>query len=466
MTARTCATFVLLAAGMFAFPGQAPAGAQEFPSLVGTWAGALDTGGGGSLRIVFHLTEGDSGALGATMDSPDQGAFGIAAGPVTIDGRAIRVEVPVAAGHYEGTIADDGQQIDGTWHQGGASLSLVLEPSEDSGPNRPQEPEEPYPYEATDVRFESAAPGVTLAGTLTVPPGNGRHPAAVLVSGSGPQDRDETVFGHRPFLVLADHLTRIGIAVLRYDDRGVGQSTGNIATATTQDFADDAEGAVRYLATLPAIDPEAIGIIGHSEGAIVAPIVANRSAEVAFVVLLAGTGVPGNELLVMQLIAINRSMGVSEQETAQRSELQRELLGLLSSTPDDSTAAAQAREVLAGAGMTGTAADGQVAALLNPWMRYFMAYDPLPELRELEVPVLSVWGAKDMQVPPEGNRAPVEQALADSGNPDVTVTVLPELNHLFQTSDTGAPTEYVTIEETMSPVALEAISEWITARVR
>ena len=451
-------------AAMFAGPG--PAGAQVTSSLVGAWAGALDTGGGGSLRIVFHFADGDDGSLDATMDSPDQGAYGIAAGPVTVDGHSVRIEVPVVSGHFEGTFLDEAGRIDGTWHQGGASLPLVLEPSDDAGPNRPQEPEPPFPYEATDVSFESAATGVTLGGTLTVPPGNGPHPAAVLVSGSGPQDRDETVFGHRPFLVLADHLTRSGIAVLRYDDRGVGQSTGNIATATTPDFADDAEGAVRYLATLPAVDRAAIGIIGHSEGAIVAPIVANRSDDVAFVVLLAGTGVPGEELLVMQLLATNRAMGVSEQVTAQRSALQQELFSLLSSAPDDSTAAAQAREILAGAGMTGQAADAQVAGLLNPWMRFFLVYDPLPELRELEVPVLSLWGAKDMQVPPEGNRAPVEQALAESENPDVTVTVLPDQNHLFQTSDTGAPAEYVTIEETMSPVALDVISEWITARFR
>ena len=451
-------------AGMFAGPG--PTGAQDTPALVGAWAGALKTpGGAGTLRIVFHLAEGDAGSLDATMDSPDQGAFGIAAGPVTVTDSSIRIEVGVVKGHYEGTIAKGGQRIDGNWNQGGVSLSLVLEPSEEAGPNRPQEPEEPYPYEVSDVYFESAADGVTLAGTLTTPPGSGPYPAVVLVSGSGPQDRDETVFGHRPFLVLGDYLTRKGIAVLRYDDRGVGQSTGDFGTAVTPDFADDAEGAVRYLATLPTIDREKIGIIGHSEGAIVAPIVANRS-DVAFVILLAGTGVNGEELLVMQLIAINRAMGVSEEVTQQRSALQVQLLGILNSVPDDSTAAEQALEILAGAGVTGQAADAQVAGLLNPWMRYFLVYDPLPELRQLQVPVLSMWGAKDMQVPPEGNRVPVDQALRESGNPDVTSNVLPGLNHLFQTADNGAPTEYATIEETMSPASLAMIAEWIEVRVR
>ena len=464
MSHRSGGFLVALIAVMFA--GPAPAGAQDAPAIVGTWAGTLDAGGVGKFRIVFHLAEGDDGSLDATMDSPDQGTFGLAAGPVTIADGSIRIEVPVAAAHYEGSIVEGGQRVEGTWNQGGASLPLVLEPSEEAGPNRPQEPEEPYPYEATDVGFESAAAGVTLAGTLTIPPGSGPHPAVVLVSGSGPQDRDETVFGHRPFLVLADHLTRRGIAVLRYDDRGVGESTGDISTAVTPDFADDAEGAVRYLRTLPAIDEQKIGIIGHSEGAIVAPIVANRSDDVAFVILLAGTGVDGRKLLVMQLIAINRAMGVSEEVTQERSALQVQLLGLLSTVQDDSTAAEQAREILAGAGVTGQAVDGQVAALLNPWMRYFLVYDPLPELRELQVPVLSIWGAKDMQVPPEGNREPVDQALRDSGNPDVTSTVLPDLNHLLQTAENGSPAEYVTIEETMSPVALDAISEWIEARVR
>lgn len=454
----------LVAAAALLMAGQPGASAQDASALDGAWAGTLDTGGG-TLRIVFHLAPADDG-LQATMDSPDQGAYGLTAGPVTRNGESLRIEVPVVSGHYEGTIAASGDRIDGSWHQAGMAFPLILEPSADTAPERPQEPVEPSPYEAIDVSFESAAAGVRLAGTLTLPPGDGPHPAAVLVSGSGPQDRDETVFGHRPFLVLADHLTRNGIAVLRYDDRGVGGSTGEIATAVTQDFADDAEGAVRYLLSRPEIDHAHVGIIGHSEGALVAPIVANRRGDVAFVVLLAGPGVGGEELLVMQLIAINQAMGVSEEITAQRSELQRELLALLTRASDDSTAAAQAREVLAGAGVTGQVADAQVAALLNPWMRYFLEYDPLPVLRTLQVPVLSMWGEKDMQVPPVGNREPVDRALAESGNPDATSIVLPGLNHLFQTAVSGAPAEYSSIEETFSPNALTRISEWIAARVR
>ena len=462
MIARVAGALVVLA--MLGAAATGAAGAQDLPPLVGDWAGNLDTGGAGTLRIVFHVTQGSDGRLGATMDSPDQGAYGIAAGPVTRDGRDVRIEVGAVGGHYEGTFSEDGGRIDGTWHQGGASLPLALAPTTESAPKRPQEPRPPYPYETREVRFESVKDGVTLAGTLTVPPGDGPFPAVVLVSGSGPQDRDETVFGHRPFLVLADALTRRGIVVLRYDDRGVGESTGNIATAVTADFADDAEGAVRYLAPLPEVAAGEIGIIGHSEGAVVAPIVANRDEDVGFVVLLASTGVTGEELLVMQLIAINRAMGVDEAITAQRSELQRSLLGLVSETPDDSVVARRAREILAAAGVTGAGADAQVRALLTPWMRYFLAYDPLPALRALKVPVLALWGGKDTQVPPEGNLEPVRAALEESESPDVTVRVLPGLNHLFQTADTGAPTEYVSIEETMAPVALETIGDWIRAR--
>jgi fermentation-respiration switch protein FrsA (DUF1100 family) len=455
---------VVVAMAVIGAGGAGGAGAQELPSLAGDWSGTLGAGGAGTLRIVFRLVASEDGSLGATLDSPDQGAYGIAAGPVTVDGGSVRIEVGAVGGHYEGTLSDDGMRLDGTWHQGGGSLPLALEKGTVEGPARPQVPEPPYPYEARDVRFGSAADGVTLAGTLTVPPGEGPFPAVALISGSGPQDRDETVFGHRPFLVLADDLTRRGIAVLRYDDRGVGESTGDIGTAVTADFAHDAEGAVRYLASRPEVAAGEIGLVGHSEGAVVAPIVANRSDDVGFVVLLAGTGVNGRELLVMQLIAINRAMGVSEAITGQRSRLQQDLLGIVAETPDDSAAARQVRAQLADAGVSGAEAETQVRALLSPWMRYFLSYDPLPELRALEVPVLALWGEKDTQVPPDGNLGPVEAALAESGSPDATVEVLPGLNHLFQTAGTGAPAEYVTIEETMAPVALETIGNWILSR--
>jgi fermentation-respiration switch protein FrsA (DUF1100 family) len=230
------------------------------------------------------------------------------------------------------------------------------------------------------------------------------------------------------------------------------------------DFASDALAAVAYLAARPEIDATRIGLVGHSEGASVAPMAANRSGDVAFVVLLAGMGVNGRQLLEMQLIAINEAMGMPEAVTRQRSDLQVRLLDAVATAPDDSSAEERARGILASAGLTGAAADGQVRALLTPWMKHFLVYDPLPALRALDVPALALNGEKDTQVPPTENLGPAEEALREGGNSDFTVRELESLNHLFQTADTGSPTEYAQIEETMAPAAMELIADWIAAR--
>src|SRR5690606_39165539 len=243
-------------------PAHAQAPTRAPATVVGDWLGTLEVPGA-RLRIVFHIVE-DEGGLTATMDSPDQGAFGIETGAVVLAGDSLTIEVPAAFGRYTGEVRGD--TITGTWSQGGASLPLVLARTEGvEAPRRPQHPEPPFPYDAVDVTIPTDEPGVTLAGTLTKPHGDGPFPAVVLISGSGPQDRDETVSGHKPFLVIADALTRRGVAVLRYDDRGFGGSTGNFATATTADFANDALAAVRFLVGRDDIDPARIGLIGHSE---------------------------------------------------------------------------------------------------------------------------------------------------------------------------------------------------------
>ena len=379
---------------------------------------------------------------------------------------SVRFEFAMAGGEFTGRFSDDGNRIDGSWAQGGASLPLLLERTDAQAlaPKRPQEPQPPYPYEALDVQFENPEAGIRLAGTFTIPAGDGPHPAVVLISGSGPQDRDETVFGHRPFLVLADYLTRSGSAVLWFDDRGIGASTGDFAVATTPDFASDARAAVAFLKARPEVNPEKIGLVGHSEGAIVAPMVANRGGDVAFAVLLAGTGVNGRELLVMQAKAMNRAAGLPETVIEQRAEVQERVLDAVVVADSDSVAAERARAILAEAGLTGDAAEGQVRALLSPWMKYFLVYDPLPELRNLSIPVLALNGEKDTQVPPTENLVLVEEALREGGNPDVTAEVLPGLNHLFQTAETGLPAEYTGIEETFSPAALQMIAAWILER--
>ncbi|MGB5672941.1 MAG: alpha/beta fold hydrolase [Gemmatimonadota bacterium] len=447
------------------------ADAQEFEGaahVTGSWVGTLDAAGQ-ELRLVFHIVGDDAGRLSGTMDSPDQGAYGLALSAVDEgeDG-SVRFEFAMAGGEFTGQFSDDGNRIDGSWAQGGASLPLLLERTDAQAlaPERPQEPESPFPYEALDVEFENPEAGIRLAGTFTIPAGDGPHPAVALLTGSGPQDRNSALFGHRPFLVLADYLTRSGIAVLRFDDRGIGSSTGDFAVATTPDFASDALAAVAFLQTRPEVDPEKIGLVGHSEGAIVAPMAANRGGDVAFAVLLASTGVNGRELLVMQAKAMNRAAGLPETVIEERAEVQESVLDVAVVAENDSVAAEQARAILADAGLTGDAAEGQIRWLLSPWMKYFLVYDPLPELRDLSIPVLALNGEKDTQVPPIENLVPVEEALREGGNPDVTAEVLPGLNHLFQTAETGLPAEYTGIEETFSPAALEMIAAWILERMK
>ena len=445
------------------------AGAQEIADradVSGTWAGTLDAAGQ-ELRLVFHIVRDDAGQLSGKMDSPDQGAYDLALSAVEgLEDGSVRFEFSMAGGEFTGQLLEGGNSIDGSWSQGGGRFPLHLERTDAAAlaPKRPQEPQPPFPYEAQDVEFENPEAGIRLAGTFTIPAGDGPHPAVVLITGSGPQDRDETVFGHRPFLVLADYLTRRGIAVLRYDDRGIGESTGDFAVATTPDFASDALAAVAFLKARPEVDSEKIGLAGHSEGAIVAPMAANRAGDIAFVVLLASTGVNGRELLVMQAKAMNRAAGLPETVIEQRAEVQESLLDVVASAESDSVAAEQARAILAEAGLAGDAAEGQIRSLLSPWMKYFLVYDPLPELRELSIPVLALNGEKDTQVPPTENLLPVEEALLEGGNPDVRVEVLPNLNHLFQTAETGVPAEYAGIEETFSPAALEKIAAWILER--
>ncbi|HEX6940993.1 MAG TPA: alpha/beta hydrolase [Longimicrobiales bacterium] len=474
-----------LAAAAAAAPARAqtpdaPARGAPAASVAGDWMGTLEVPGG-RLRIVFHITAGADG-LAATLDSPDQGAYGIATGAVVLDGDSLTIAVPAIMGRYAGVLRGD--TIAGTWSQGPASLPLALARADGAatGPNRPQHPEPPYPYDAIDVSFANEEAGITLAGTLTRPKGDGPFPAVVLISGSGPQDRDETIFAHKPFLVLADYLTRRGIAVLRYDDRGIGGSTGDFAAATTADFASDARAAVRFLRARDDIDAERIGLLGHSEGGVVAPIAANGSDDVAFVVLLAAPGIPLDELIPIQAERIARAASAEDSVISRMRAGNERLFAILRETPEPEAAAERLRAALRAmvdslppaerAAMGGSeqaieaAITQQVAALTSPWMRFLVGYDPTNDLRRLNIPVLALNGELDLQVPPDVNLPPIERALREGGNPDAEVHVLPGLNHLFQPARTGAPTEYGTIETTIAPEALERIGDWIERRVR
>jgi uncharacterized protein len=426
----------------------------------GTWMGSLDEGAI-TLRVVFHIVNTEDG-LTATLDSPDQGAKGILVTSVTRDGTALKMEVKSVGGSFSGKIAADNSSIDGTWTQGGGTLPLVLKPVKNESElewKRPQNPTKPYPYREEEVSYDNKVQSVTLAATLTLPQGKTPFPAVLLITGSGPQDRDESLLGHKPFLVLSDYLTRQGIAVLRADDRGTGKSTGNFATATTADFATDVEAGVAYLTTQPEIDPRRIGLIGHSEGGVIGPMVAARNPSVAFIVMMAGSGVRGDEILIEQTEAVEVASGKSLEEAAKDATRERELLTLVETQKDEPTLEKELREKMADVPEAQMGAE--IKQITSPWFRYFITYDPATALRKVTCPVLAIIGEKDTQVPPKQNLPAIRKALEQAGNKHFEADELPGLNHLLQTAKTGAPAEYAQIEETMSPVALEKMASWI-----
>jgi hypothetical protein len=418
----------------------------------GLWLGTLEAGQV-KLRVVLKVQKAGDG-WAATLDSVDQGAKDLPVDSVAVDGDTVKFEMPKLRAGFSGKRSADGSEIAGTWTQGAASLPLVLRRVEKAPElNRPQEPRRPLPYDETEVAYENKAAGVKLAGTLTVPRGKGPFPAALLITGSGPQDRDETIFGHRPFLVLADHLTRRGIAVLRADDRGVGKSTGQFADATTADFAADAEAGLDFLLKRPGIDAARIGLIGHSEGGLIAPMVASRRSDVAFVVLLAGMGVVGEQLLYHQGERLLKAFGRPPEAIAAQRKTQEQVFSLLKQESDPAVIDAKL-------GALRKALPGSLV-----WLRFALTYDPAPALRKVKCPVLAINGELDLQVDPDQNLPAIEAALKEGGNKDVAIAKLPKLNHLFQTAKTGLPAEYSQSEETMAPAALHTISEWIGKRV-
>jgi len=427
----------------------------------GAWMGSLDLGAM-KLRVVFHIVNTEDGLI-STMDSPDQGQSNLPTTSTTRNGTSLKIEMKAIAGAFEGKIAADLQSIDGTFTQMGSPHPLLLKRVKDQAElelKRPQNPVKPYPYREEEVSYENKLQNVTLAATLTIPQGNGPFPAVVLITGSGPQDRDESLLGHKPFLVLSDYLTRHGIAVLRADDRGTAKSTGIFATATTADFATDTEAGIAYLKTRAEVDPHKIGLIGHSEGGVIAPMVAARSKDVAFIVMMAGTGVPGDQILVAQGEAIQLANGKSPAEAAKDAAKEKEMLTLVETEKDSAVLEKELKEKMAG-DVPDAQIGAQIKQITSPWFRYFLTYDPATALRKLTCPVLAINGELDKQVLPKQNLPPIRKALEDSGNKHYEVDELPSLNHLFQTAKTGAPSEYAEIEETMSPVALEKMSTWI-----
>lgn len=446
---------------------------QAASPIEGSWLGTLKVSGL-ELRIVFNLKASPDGALTATLDSIDQGAKGIPVNAAAFADGKLTLEVKVIQGKYEGVLDAATGTIAGTWAQSGGTFPLDLKKLDKPlEVNRPQEPKRPFPYEEVEVAYANSTAGITLAGTLTLPRGGAPHPAVILISGSGAQDRDEMIFNHKPFLLLADHLTRLGVAVLRADDRGVGKSGGDLMRSTTDDLATDVEAAIAFLKSRPDIDGRRIGLIGHSEGGVIAPLVASRNADAAFIVMLAGTGLPGEDILLLQSALIARASGANEETIRADGDAVKKIYAVVKTEADPEAAEkkirAAAEELYVSmseerrkeTGDKETWIKSLVAGVNNPWFRYFLTYDPRPALEKVRCPVLAVFGEKDLQVPADANLASIGEALRRGGNNRYRLEKMPGLNHLFQTATTGSPAEYGSIEETMSPTLLDLVGKWV-----
>ena len=442
----------------------------DIEPALGTYLGTLQAGPT-RLRLVFRIERGRGERGTGTMDSMDQGVLGLPVESVVLRAdRSVTLRCGAVRGEFTGTLNADASEIEGTWTQGGQELPLLLTRGQPPELKRPQTPKPPYPYRSTDVKIEQAVDRLTLAGTLTMPESKALAPAVILITGSGPQDRDESLMGHKPFLVIADALTRAGVAVLRLDDRGVGGSTGSLDTATTVDLARDTAVAVDWLARQPGIDAKRIGLVGHSEGGLIAPMVATTRDDVAFMVLLAGPAQKGDALLVEQTGLLAAAGGA---DAAVVDALRRALADLIEQSNDPAAPADELQGKLRGALLAKASElppglyeilDPYPVMLVSPWMRAFLAYDPVPTLEKVRCPTLALFGERDLQVPAASNEPLAQAALAKTGLGDrATIRVVPGVNHLFQPCTTGGIAEYMQIETTIDPATLKAMVEWIVS---
>lgn len=443
--------------------------AADPPSVAGHWEGEIELPTT-KLQVMVDLTQ-EAGAWKGDIDIPLQGAKDLPLEGITVEGSKVKFTIANIPGTptFDGTLENGA--IRGTFAQGGASVPFRLGREAVEVPRKPQEPKPPFPYTSEEVSYTNG--DVKLAGTLTIPEGPGPFPAVVMITGSGAQDRDEALLGHKPFLVISDHLTRNGIAVLRVDDRGVGGSTGGVDTATTADFAQDALAGVRFLKAHAKIAPDRIGLLGHSEGGVVGPLAASQSADVAFVVMLAGTGVPGIEVITLQSERISRASGMPEENVRKEDAIMRQTMEVIRTEKDAAVRDAKLRQLTKEAmalqspeGQAGgdEAVDAMVKAVTSNWFRFFLDYDPRIALRKVKVPVLALNGDLDLQVIADQNIPEIEKALKEAGNPDVTIRRLPGLNHLFQPAKTGSPAEYAASDVTFDPSVLDLMTKWIRER--
>ena len=458
----------------------------QFPPspAASTFQGELSIGAGMTLPLVFHFSTAQ-GIIEGTMDSPGQNAFGIKFDKVDLSPEGkLTASLDKMSARFEGQLDTSAQSLSGTWSQSGSSLPIKLSAVEKYvGPKRPQTRQPSFPYISANVTFHHC--DITLAGTFTRPKNDKPNATVILLQGSGPHDRDETIFNHKPFLVIADYLSRHGIAVLRYDKRGCDQSGGDYRSSTSQDFVSDGMAALRYLQSRSDVDKSKIGLIGHSEGGVLAPAIASQTqdlnqagasnaAPVAFIVLLAGSALPGDQILISQIKALNKNAD-SGADAEQALHIARETYKILKEEKDNTEAIKKIKakrqrlkaseyESEEKLKKLGPVIDASLADISGPWYRYFLSYDPRPTLSKVRCPILAINGDKDMQVLVDENFAAIKSSLETGGNKDFELKKIAGVNHLFQKSQTGMPAEYATIEETISPDVLSLVCDWITKR--
>jgi pimeloyl-ACP methyl ester carboxylesterase len=452
--------------------------------ITGSWGGSIPAGGT-RLHLVFNIKKVSDTSYSSTLDSPDQKAFGIACSSTYKKMDSLFIGIGVIGGTYKG-MWDKKDSINGTYGQGGRRISVGLKRITAIDENvqaeeqvRAQTPKPPYGYYSEEVEYDNADKTLHYGATFIRPNGNGKYPAVIIISGSGTQDRDGYMMGHKPYWVLADYLTKNGIAVLRVDDRGAGKSSlgPDINKKTSLDFSYDVEASLNYLESRADVDKKHLGLIGHSEGGMIAPMVAVRRKEISFIVLWGAPGVSGAQILTEQATGGLKQQGVDSVAIIAFKQLQLQILDLFASSPAQDVLnqkivpvfnawkEVQTQKTLAALNIHDNALDNVLktydGTYNSPWLRFFITYDPTIALSKVKCSVLAINGEKDTQVNAGENLGKINGTLTKSGNKDFKTVEIPHLNHLLQTAVTGDVSEYEKIPETMSPAALNIICSWI-----
>jgi uncharacterized protein len=458
---------------------------EQLKAINGIWEGKLMVSGT-SLSVVFHFDKNSDGIYSGSMDSPDQGVNNIHCDSVKLKDDSVIVKINVAHAAFYGLGIDD-STINGSWEQGLAKFSLTLKKvkTETKGPNRPQTPVPPFSYNSEDVEYDNADKNIHYGATFTYPKGTGPFPTAILITGSGQQDRDETIFGHKPFAVIADYLTKRGYAVLRVDDRGMGKSTGDVMNATSADFAKDVEVGLAYLRTRKEVDKKRMGMIGHSEGGLIASIVAAGNPDIDFVIMLAGPGETGANVLLEQSVKIMEMDSVPVDAATAYGVIYKKVEEDIMAPKNDTTdlyteiladfsqwRKSQPTSILNALKVNTDGSDDKkitmeyVKGFALPWIKYFLKADPQPLIEKFTCKVLAIDGSKDIQVIEPINLNAINTALKKSKSPEYETKLIPGLNHLFQHCKTCTVDEYGQIEETFAPEALQIMGDWLDKNVK